>query len=101
MSNIFDLTTDELSITGYPEAMEIVWDDPLYVVIRPVRPDLICARFNLKTNEVEFDDEIVSFMKFTKVQTDEMKRRLIKYKDRIIEMHLKHEHLHVPVRRAE
>jgi ribosome-associated translation inhibitor RaiA len=33
--------------------------------------------------------------------TDELKRRLIKYKDRIIEMHLKHEHLHVPVRRAE
>lgn len=101
MSNIFDCMTDELSITGHPESMEILWDDPVYIVIREGYRgnDLICATINCSTNEVEVNQNSVSVLRLNESQIDEIKKRLIKYKDKIIEMHLKHEHLHVPVRR--
>lgn len=60
--------------------------------------DLICATINRSTNEVEVNQLSVSVLGLNELQIDEIKRRLIKYKDRIIEMHLKHEYLHVPVR---
>jgi hypothetical protein len=95
--------TDELSITGNPESMEILWDDLVYIVIREGYRgnDLICARYRLSTNEVEINQDNTSLLRLNESQIDEIKRRLIKYKDRIVEMDLKHEHLHVPVRMAE
>lgn len=103
MSNIFDCMTDELSITGNPESMEILWNDPDYIVIREGHRgnDLICATINRSTNEVEVNQNSVSVLGLNESQVEEIKRRLIKYKDRIIEMHLKRECLHVPVRRVE
>lgn len=103
MSNIFDCMTEELSITGSPEQIDILWDDPVYIVVRGgyANMSIIAARINRFTDDVTFDDAAVSSLALNDAQRDEMERRLIKYKDRIIDMHLKHESLHIPVRRIE
>lgn len=101
MSNIFDYLTEELSVTGHPESMEILWDDPDYIVIRDgyANQKILVASLNRITDEVEFNDVGVSVLHLDEEQKAEIARRLRKYKDRIIKMHLKHESLHVPVRR--
>lgn len=103
MSNIFDCLTEELSITGHPESMEILWNDIDYLVIRDGYWDrnILCASLNRETDEVTFYEMQCGLLRLTDEQKAEMARRLVKYKDRIIEMHLKHESLRVPVRRVE
>lgn len=101
MSNIFDYMTDELSVTGHPESMEILWDNPEYFVIKDgyASQMILLASINRSTDEIEFNDIGISVFRLDEAQKAEIARRLRKYKDRIIKMHLKHESLHVPVRR--
>lgn len=102
MSNIFDCMTDELSITGSPEQIDILWGDPVYLVVNGnANTTMIIARIDRCTDDVEFDDVAVSSLKLNNAQREEISRRLKKHKDRIVDMHLKHESLHIPVRRAE